>query len=76
MHDIKQLELHVTHACNFTCEGCSHYSNHGHFGNISLDDIDFRPLNLFWTGPSFNYNFSKNKNSKIKNLFKKIQQIH
>jgi|TARA_B100000214_G_scaffold14684_1_gene10177 hypothetical protein len=40
MHDIKQLELHVTHACNFTCEGCSHYSNHGHFGNISLDDIE------------------------------------
>lgn len=40
MHDIEQLELHVTHACNFTCEGCSHYSNHGHTGNISLDDCE------------------------------------
>jgi len=38
--DIEQLELHVTHACNFTCEGCSHYSNHGHTGNISLDDCE------------------------------------
>ena len=40
MYDIEQLELHVTHACNFTCEGCSHYSNHGHTGNISLDDCE------------------------------------
>ena len=40
MYDIEQLELHVTHACNFTCEGCSHYSNHGHSGNISLDDCE------------------------------------
>lgn len=32
-----QIELHVTHACNFTCEGCSHYSNHGHSGNLSVD---------------------------------------
>ena len=40
MIDIEQLELHVTHACNFTCEGCSHYSNHGHTGNISLDDCE------------------------------------
>ena len=40
MIDIEQLELHVTHACNFTCEGCSHYSNHGHSGNLSLDDCE------------------------------------
>ena len=40
MYDIEQLELHGTHACNFTCEGCSHYSNHGHTGNISLDDCE------------------------------------
>ncbi len=40
MIDIEQLELHVTHACNFTCEGCSHYSNHGHTGNITLDDCE------------------------------------
>src|ERR1700680_2164234 len=30
------LELHVTHACNLTCESCSHYSNHGHRGFLEL----------------------------------------
>jgi MoaA/NifB/PqqE/SkfB family radical SAM enzyme len=30
------LELHVTHACNLTCESCSHYSNHGHRGSLEL----------------------------------------
>ena len=40
VYDVKQLELHVTHACNFTCEGCSHYSNQGHSGNITLDDCE------------------------------------
>lgn len=30
------LELHVTHACNLTCESCSHYSNHGHRGRLEL----------------------------------------
>lgn len=34
----RQLEFHVIHTCNFTCEGCSHYSNHGHAGTISLND--------------------------------------
>ena len=40
VYDVKQLELHVTHACNFTCEGCSHYSNHGHKGNITLEECE------------------------------------
>lgn len=35
--DTKQIELHVTHACNFSCEGCSHYSNHGHSGTLTLE---------------------------------------
>jgi hypothetical protein len=35
---IRNLELHVTHACNLGCESCSHYSNHGHKGMLSLDD--------------------------------------
>lgn len=35
--DTKQIELHVTHACNFSCEGCSHYSNHGHSGTLNLE---------------------------------------
>jgi len=38
MFTTKQLEFHVTHTCNFSCQGCSHYSNHGHSGTISVDD--------------------------------------
>ncbi|MEY4270581.1 MAG: hypothetical protein RLZZ58_1797 [Pseudomonadota bacterium] len=34
---ISRLELHVTHACNLACESCSHYSNHGHKGDLALD---------------------------------------
>ena len=37
-HHTDRLELHVTHACNLACESCSHYSNHGHSGNLSLED--------------------------------------
>src|SRR5262245_1788839 len=39
-HNIKHLELHVTHACNLACESCSHYSNHNHHGHLSLSDAD------------------------------------
>lgn len=35
--DMPYLEMHVTDACNLTCESCSHYSNHGHSGRISLE---------------------------------------
>jgi hypothetical protein len=31
---LNRLELHVTHACNLTCDSCCHYSNHGHKGNL------------------------------------------
>jgi molybdenum cofactor biosynthesis enzyme MoaA len=34
------VELHVTHACNLTCESCSHYSNHGHRGNLDPSVAD------------------------------------
>jgi hypothetical protein len=37
---ISLLELHVSHACNLTCESCSHYSNHGHSGNLDLTQAD------------------------------------
>lgn len=37
---IQQLEMHVTHACNLSCQSCSHYSDHGHRGMIPLDDAD------------------------------------
>jgi Radical SAM superfamily/4Fe-4S single cluster domain len=29
---IQHLETHVTHGCNLTCEGCTHFSNNGHSG--------------------------------------------
>src|SRR5215475_2991668 len=37
---IKRLELHVTHACNLTCDSCSHYSNHNHHGQLELAEAD------------------------------------
>lgn len=40
MRVIDSLELHVTHACNLACESCSHYSNHGHDGLLSLAEAD------------------------------------
>jgi organic radical activating enzyme len=35
-----ELQLHVTHSCNLTCEGCTHYSNHGHSGMLSLEEAE------------------------------------
>ncbi len=37
---VSKVELHVTHACNLTCESCSHYSNHNHHGHLALADAD------------------------------------
>lgn len=37
---ISRLELHVTHACNLACESCTHYSNHGHKGDLPLADAE------------------------------------
>jgi MoaA/NifB/PqqE/SkfB family radical SAM enzyme len=37
---IKNLELHVVHSCNLTCESCSHYSNQGHKGVVSLEEAE------------------------------------
>lgn len=36
---ISHLEWHISHACNFTCESCCHYSNHKFTGNVSVDEI-------------------------------------
>jgi hypothetical protein len=38
MLPIRNLELHVTHACNLACESCSHYSDQGHKGMLALDE--------------------------------------
>lgn len=35
-----KLELHVAHGCNLSCDSCSHYSNHGHSGTVSLEEAD------------------------------------
>src|SRR5262245_42354681 len=40
MLPITQLELHVAHSCNLTCESCSHYSNQGHKGLLDLATAD------------------------------------
>ena len=37
---IPHLQVHISHACNFTCESCAHYSNHGHGSILSLTEVD------------------------------------
>lgn len=37
---LPNLELHITHRCNLACESCSHYSNHGHRGDLSLAEAE------------------------------------
>lgn len=32
-----QFDIHVSHACNFSCESCSHYSQYHFSGNLSLE---------------------------------------
>ena len=34
------LEIHAANACNLTCESCSHFSNNGHKGMLSLADAE------------------------------------
>ncbi len=34
----ENLEIHAAHACNLTCESCSHFSNHNHPGILSVED--------------------------------------
>jgi MoaA/NifB/PqqE/SkfB family radical SAM enzyme len=36
MISIRNLEMHVAHVCNLTCEGCSHFSANGHRGVVRL----------------------------------------
>ncbi|MGO9312115.1 MAG: radical SAM protein [Syntrophobacteraceae bacterium] len=40
MKSTPNLELHLVHSCNLVCESCSHYSNQGHKGVVSLDEAD------------------------------------
>jgi len=36
---MSNVEVHVAHGCNLKCESCSHYSNHGHTGILSVNEI-------------------------------------
>ncbi len=40
MRVIEALELHVAHGCNLLCESCSHYSDQGHDGIVSVAEAD------------------------------------
>src|SRR6187431_1642781 len=40
MKSIRLLEIHLVHGCNFRCESCSHYSNQGHKGILSLEEAE------------------------------------
>ncbi len=37
--EVPHLEIHVTHKCNLTCEGCLHFTNHRHAGTLSIEDL-------------------------------------
>ena len=36
---VPHLEWHASHACNFTCESCNHFSNHAHNEIIPKNEI-------------------------------------
>ena len=40
MRVIDALEIHLVHSCNLVCESCSHYSDQGLEGIVSLEDAD------------------------------------
>jgi organic radical activating enzyme len=35
-----RLEIHAANSCNFTCESCSHFSNGGHKGILSVQEAE------------------------------------
>src|SRR5690606_31502085 len=37
---IRNLEIHVTHLCNLSCQQCTHYSNHKHTGSLTASEAD------------------------------------
>lgn len=38
--EIQNLEIHVAHACNLTCESCAHFSNFQHPGVVSIEEAE------------------------------------
>lgn len=45
MIEVPQLDLHITHTCNLTCESCSDFTNHKLTGMLSLQDANEWMLN-------------------------------
>lgn len=37
--NIPHLEWHLTHSCNFTCQGCGHFTNDGYRRDFSVDEL-------------------------------------
>jgi organic radical activating enzyme len=35
-----QFDIHLSHACNFSCDSCSHYSQFHFSGNLSLEEAE------------------------------------
>jgi len=42
MIEIELLEIHAAHGCNLTCDSCSHFSNQGHSGMLSVESADYQ----------------------------------
>lgn len=40
MKRIPNLDIHITHKCNFTCDSCSHFMNHGFDTHVSLNECE------------------------------------
>lgn len=67
MRRLDNLEIHLTHSCNLACESCSHYSNYGHKGMVSLEEaqiwmsawnrrLEPRQFSLLGGEPSLHHN--------------------
>jgi len=37
---VGNLEIHVAHSCNLSCESCSHYTNQGHQGIVTIEEAE------------------------------------
>lgn len=37
---VDYIEIHASFSCNLSCESCSHFSNQGHKGHVSLSELN------------------------------------
>jgi len=38
--EVPNIEWHIAHACNLTCYGCGHFSNHAHKGVVKYKELE------------------------------------